>query len=89
MTDKSFPAEVYELPFFKQEGFIRKRCPKCGEHFWTQDPSMETCGESSSDECGYYSFIGNPATTKQFTLPEMREAFLSFFEQNNHTRIKP
>ena len=89
MVEKSFPAEAYELPFFKQEGFIRKRCPKCGEHFWTQDPNMETCGESSSDECGYYSFIGNPATTKQFTLPEMREAFLSFFEQHNHTRIKP
>ena len=89
MVEKSFPAEAYELPFFKQEGFMRKRCPKCGEYFWTQDPSMETCGESSSDECGYYTFIGNPATTKRFTLPEMREAFLSFFEQNNHTRIKP
>jgi len=89
MVEKSFPAEAYELPFFKQEGFIRKRCPKCGEYFWTQNPNMETCGESSSDECGYYSFIGNPATTKRFTLPEMREAFLSFFEQNQHTRIKP
>ncbi|MCL2642120.1 MAG: alanine--tRNA ligase [Candidatus Bathyarchaeota archaeon] len=89
MVEKSFPAEAYELPFFKQEGFVRKRCPKCGEYFWTQDPNMETCGESSSDECGYYSFIGNPATTKRFTLPEMREAFLSFFEQNNHTRVKP
>ena len=89
MVEKSFPAEAYELPFFKQEGFVRKRCPKCGDYFWTQDHSMETCGESSSDECGYYSFIGNPATTKRFTLPEMREAFLSFFEQNNHTRVKP
>jgi alanyl-tRNA synthetase len=89
MVEKSFPAEAYELPFFKQEGFIRKRCPKCGEHFWTQNPNMETCGESSSDECGYYTFIGEPATKKKFTLPEMREAFLSFFEQNNHTRIKP
>ncbi len=89
MVEKSFPAEAYELPFFKQEGFIRKKCPKCGEYFWTQNPDMETCGESSSDECGYYTFIGNPATTKRFTLPEMREAFLSFFEQNGHTRIKP
>ncbi|MCL2173027.1 MAG: alanine--tRNA ligase [Candidatus Bathyarchaeota archaeon] len=89
MVEKSFPAEAYELPFFKQEGFVRKRCLKCGEYFWTQDHGIETCGESSSDECGYYSFIGNPATSKRFTLPEMREAFLSFFEQNNHTRVKP
>ncbi|MCL2288119.1 MAG: alanine--tRNA ligase [Candidatus Bathyarchaeota archaeon] len=89
MVEKSFPAEEYNLSFFKQEGFMRKLCPKCGEHFWTQDSSMKTCGESSSDECGHYTFIDNPATTKRFTLPEIREAFLSFFEQNDHTRVKP
>ena len=92
MVEKSFPAEAYPLPFFKEEGFIRKLCPKCGEYFWTQDPKMETCGEAGSDECGYYSFINNPATTKKFSLPEMREAFLSFFEKNiihalNRTRL--
>jgi len=86
---KRFPAEDYALPFFKEEGFLRKLCPKCGEYFWTQDPNMETCGEAGSDECGYYSFINNPATTKKYSLPEMREAFLSFFEKNGHTRIKP
>ncbi len=89
MTDKTFPAEAYALPFFKQEGFVRKHCPKCGEWYWTQNQAQETCGESSSDECGYYTFINNPATKKSFTLPEMREAFLSFFEKNGHTRIKP
>ncbi len=89
MVEKSFPAEAYALPFFKQEGFIRKFCPKCGEYFWTQDAFMETCGESSSDECGYYTFIGDPATKKSYSLPEMREAFLSFFEKNGHTRVKP
>jgi alanyl-tRNA synthetase len=89
MVEKSFPAEAYALPFFKQEGFIRKKCPKCSEYFWTQDASMETCGESSSDECGCYTFIGNPAAKKKFSLPEMREAFLSFFEKNGHTRVKP
>ena len=89
MVEKSFPAEAYQLPFFKQEGFVRKHCPKCGEWFWTQNQSQETCGESGSDECGCYNFLGNPATKKKFTLPEMREAFLSFFEKNGHTRIKP
>lgn len=86
---KRFPAEDYALPFFKEEGFIRKLCPRCGEYFWTQDASRETCGESSSDECGCYTFINNPATTKKFSLREMRETFLSFFEKNGHTRIKP
>jgi len=89
MVGKTFTAEAYQLPFFKQEGFIRKQCPKCSEYFWTQNQSQETCGESGSDECGCYSFLGNPATKRKFTLPEMREAFLSFFEKNGHTRIKP
>jgi len=86
---KQFTAEDYDLPFFKQEGFVRKLCPKCGEYYWTQNAKQETCGESTSDECGYYTFINNPATQKSFSLPEMREAFLSFFEKNGHTRIKP
>jgi alanyl-tRNA synthetase len=86
---KQFAEEDYVLPFFKQEGFVRKHCPKCGEYYWTQNEKQETCGESTSDECGCYTFINNPATKKSFNLPEMREAFLSFFEKEGHTRIKP
>ncbi|HMK94900.1 MAG TPA: alanine--tRNA ligase [Candidatus Limnocylindrales bacterium] len=89
MVEKTFPAEAYALPFFKQEGFVRKRCPRCGEWYWTQNLKRETCGESSSDECGCYTFIGDPATKKSYTLREMREEFLSFFERNGHTRIRP
>ncbi|MCW4025081.1 MAG: alanine--tRNA ligase [Candidatus Bathyarchaeota archaeon] len=89
MAEKQFTEKDYALPFFKQEGFVRKLCPKCGEYYWTQNASQETCGESSSDECGCYTFIGDPATKKSFTLSEMREAFLSFFEKNGHTRVKP
>jgi alanyl-tRNA synthetase len=86
---QSFPAEEYALPFFKQEGFVRKLCPRCAEYFWTQNAQQETCGESTSDECGYYTFLGDPPTKRTFTFSEMREAFLSFFEKNGHTRIAP
>jgi alanyl-tRNA synthetase len=86
---KQFTEADYALPFFKQEGFVRKHCPKCGEYFWTQNAQQDTCGESGSDECGCYTFLGNPATNRKFSLSEMREAFLSFFEKNGHTRIKP
>ena len=89
MVEKSFPASAYELPFFKEEGFVRKHCPQCNEYFWTQNKNQESCGESSSDECGFYTFLGNPPTKKKFSLSEMREAFLTFFEKNGHTRIKP
>jgi len=84
-----FPKEEYSLPFFKEEGYIRKRCPKCGKYFWTQNTEQETCGEATSEECAFYTFINNPPTKKSYNLREMREAFLSFFEKNGHTRIKP
>ncbi|HEX9261459.1 MAG TPA: alanine--tRNA ligase-related protein, partial [Candidatus Bathyarchaeia archaeon] len=86
---KRFPPEEYELPFFKQEGFMRKRCPNCGEHFWTQNREQVTCGESTTEECASYNFLGNPPTNRSYSLPEMREKFLSFFEKNGHARISP
>jgi len=85
----SFPAEEYRLPFFKEAGFIRKRCPKCGQYFWTQNQDQETCGEARPDGCSPYTFIGNPPTRKSYSLSEMRETFYSFFEKRGHTRIKP
>jgi alanyl-tRNA synthetase len=86
---KKFPAEEYSLPFFKEAGYVRKLCPKCGEYFWTQNPDQETCGEATSEGCAYYTFIGNPPTRRSYTFSEMREAFLSFFERHGHARIKP
>jgi alanyl-tRNA synthetase len=86
---EKFPAEEYSLPFFEQTGYIRKLCPKCKEYYWTQNPAQETCGEATSEGCSYYTFIGKPATRRSYSLQEMREAFLSFFEKNGHARIKP
>ena len=86
---KTFPKEEYSLPFFKEEGYVRKCCPKCGKYFWTLNLDQETCGEATSEECAFYTFINNPPTKKSYSLREMREAFLSFFEKNGHTRIKP
>jgi len=84
-----FPAEEYKLAFFIEEGFIRRCCSSCGEYFWTQSSNQKTCGESTSDGCACYSFLDNPPTSKKYSLSEMRESFLSFFEKNNHSRINP
>jgi alanyl-tRNA synthetase len=86
---EQFPKEEYDLPFFKEQGYVRKLCPKCGEHFWTQLADQVTCGEATSEGCASYTFINNPPTSRKYSLREMREAFLSFFEKNGHVRIKP
>ncbi len=70
---------------FKEEGWIRKQCPKCGKFFWTLDPDRKTCGDPPCDE---YSFIGKPGIPRKYTLEEMREKFLSFFEKHGHGRVK-
>ena len=79
-------AEAYRLDYFEQEGFVRRECTECGAHFWTLDEDRTTCGEPP---CAEYTFIDDPGFDEQYSLEEMREAFLSFFEEQEHTRIDP
>ena len=84
-----FPKSEYHVPFFDEVSYVRKSCPVCGGYFWTQNPDQEVCGEATSEGCVKQTFIGNPPTRKRYSLKEMREAFLGFFERNGHERIKP
>ncbi|QLC50653.1 alanine--tRNA ligase [Methanolobus zinderi] len=77
--------DEYQLDFFYENGFIRKQCSKCGKFFWTRDLDRNTCGDAP---CDPYSFIGNPVFKKKFDLAEMREYYLSFFEERGHTRLE-
>ena len=76
--------EEYKLQYFLENGLTRKICKKCGSAFWTRDPSREICGDAP---CEPYNFIGNPIF-RRHSIDEMREAYLSFFERNGHTRIQ-
>ncbi len=76
----------FAVPFFKENGFVRRQCECCKGYFWTQKSDERFCGDSP---CVQYSFIGKPPAKKRYSIHEMRELFLSFFEKNGHTRIKP
>ena len=78
--------EEYRLDYFEENGFHRMECPECGDAFWTRDGDRETCGEPP---CDSYGFIDDPGFDEPHTLAEMREAFLSFFEQQDHERVDP
>ncbi len=78
--------EEYRLEYFEEEGFERKQCSECDVHFWTRDHDREICGEPP---CGEYGFIDNPSFDSEYSLAEMRETFLSFFEEQGHDRIDP
>ncbi|AXR79808.1 alanine--tRNA ligase [Natrarchaeobaculum sulfurireducens] len=79
-------ADEYRLEYFEEEGFVRTECPECGNHFWTRDEDRVTCGEPP---CAEYDFIDDPGFAEEYSLEEMREAFLSFFEDHDHERIGP
>ena len=73
----------YEIDYFKEHDFTRKQCAKCGTYFWTRDKERTICGDAP---CETYSFIGAPLF-KERSPDEVREAFLSFFEERSHTRL--
>lgn len=76
--------DEYQLDYFKENGFVRKKCPKCKTNFWTRNPETEFCGDPP---CVSYSFIGAPVFKKEYNISSMREAYLSFFEKHGHTRV--
>lgn len=76
----------FEFPFFKENGFIRKKCEICGVHYWTQNPDRKNCGDFP---CQGYTFIGNPPSIRGYSLSQFRELFLKYFEKNEHTIISP
>ncbi len=76
------PAE-FNLKFFADNHFVRRQCPKCSRHFWSQG-DWETCGEPPCEE---YTFIDNSPMKRKLSLHEMREEYLSFFESRGHKRV--
>uniref|UniRef100_A0A7J2THI4 Alanine--tRNA ligase n=1 Tax=Archaeoglobus fulgidus TaxID=2234 RepID=A0A7J2THI4_ARCFL len=76
--------EYLDISFLKENGFVRKKCPKCGKNFWTVG-EREICGDPP---CGGYTFIGNSPFNRSFELSEMREFYLNFFEERGHKRIE-
>ena len=82
--------DVY-IPFWEDSGHIRKTCSVTGLYFWTRDDSRTTSGDTNEDP---YTFIGSPIIAGfpmrgKGLKDAMRETFLNFFSDNNHTRVDP
>ncbi len=86
MNSSNRLTEEYRLEYFENNDFVRRKCPSCGDHFWTRDETRETCGEPP---CADYAFLDDPGFDEAYTLKEMRETLLSFFEERGHDRIDP
>src|SRR3989441_10474871 len=77
--------DEFALNFFKEEGITRQPCPRCKSWFWAK-PGRETCGEVP---CSPYTFLDNSPMKRNCTLHEMRQLFLEYFKERDHTIIRP
>jgi alanyl-tRNA synthetase len=80
-----------DLAVFHENGYIRKQCRITELWFWTTDHDRTTCGDTTEDE---YTFIGAPLIQGypmrgKALKDAMRETFLAFFENHEHTRVQP
>jgi len=75
----------YEVELFRDRGFERKKCEKCGKGFWTLDPERKSCADSS---CESYDFIGNTITIDKWDYIETWKKFEKFFVKNGHQSVK-
>ena len=80
-----------DLQVFHDNGYFRRQCRVTDLWFWTCDENRDTCGDTEEDE---YTFIGAPIISGfemrgRELKDAMREAFLGFLEERDHTRIDP
>ena len=78
--------DVY-IPFWEESNHFRKTCSVTGLYFWTRDVNRTTSGDTHEDP---YTFIGSPIidgfnVTGKDLKDSMRESFLNYFEENNHS----
>ena len=80
-----------DLQVFHENGYTRRQCRVSGLWFWSSDPNRDTCGDTEVDE---YTFIGAPiidgfSQRGRELKDAMREEFIGFFEEREHTRVEP
>jgi len=84
--DEATKSDEYRLRFFLENGFKRNRCEVCGTFFWTLDEDRTNCGDAP---CLSYTFIGKRGFRRAYSVHEMRDEFLKFFEERGHQILKP
>lgn len=84
---RRFGRKEYEVEFFKNNGFVRKRCKVCGEYFWTLDPNRETCGDVECE--GEYRFIENRRWSPSWDLHNTIKKWSEFFKKKGHEVLDP
>lgn len=76
---------IYRVKMFRERGYIRQKCPICGEFFWSLN-ERPNCGDAP---CSDYYFFNLKIGSPPLSVEEARQKFLKFFERNGHEVIEP
>lgn len=79
-------ADSYQVDYFSENSFQRKKCVACGSYFWTLDTNRTTCGDAPCEE---YSFFERSYLNKRMDVRSARNEFLGFFVDRGHTLLSP
>lgn len=82
-----FGKTEYDLEFFREMGFIRKKCKVCGNYFWTLDPEKETCGDVECE--GKYRFIEEKRWNPSWDIHSTIRKWSEFFRKRGHEVLEP
>ena len=78
-------SSIYAVKMFKERGYIRQKCSRCGEYFWSLR-KRDDCGDAP---CSDYTFFNPKLGTGPLTVKEAQDRFLNFFKRKGHEVIDP
>ncbi len=76
------PSTYYEVKVFKEQGFQRSTCSKCGKNYWSLKPEEKDCGDSSHTP---YSFFRDKP--RRVSYEDFWKKFSGFFTENGHSEV--
>jgi len=79
------PDKYYATKVLKEEGFMRKQCPKCSIFFWTINQDQKTCGDPACSG-GFRFFEGTPAKN-ELDYIQVWKRFAELFKKWGYTPI--
>ncbi|MFH1773621.1 MAG: alanine--tRNA ligase [Methanobacteriota archaeon] len=78
------PEKHYPVRILREEGFVRRRCVKCGNYFWSA-AERRMCGEP--DCAGGYTFIGDTPAKKKMDFIQTWKKFSKLFKKFGYAAI--
>ncbi|MBN1793283.1 alanine--tRNA ligase [Candidatus Woesearchaeota archaeon] len=79
------PDKYYATSVLKAEGFVRKKCPKCGLYYWTVHKGQDACGDAACR--GRVDIFDKPPVKRKIDFVGVWLGFKGFFEKRGYHAV--